>query len=108
MKKIYLDEVEEKGSDLMNFSRIEISQKIEELRLAPNNFIWQGRAHASFMESYNKKIDTVTKLNDNFVKIAEYLLQVKDDYHNTNQQIDNAYNELLSDFEKVKKMDDFV
>lgn len=102
MKKIYLNEIETKGEELVRYSKNDINTKIEELKVSPKKFVWQGPAYDTFIKGYNTKIKKITELNNNLAKIAEYLLRVKEDYSNTNERIENAYNELLDEFNSVR------
>ena len=102
MKKIYLNEIEAKGEELIRYSKNDINTKIEELKDTTKNFVWQGTAYDTFMKGYNAKINKMTELNNNMAKIAEYLLRVKDDYANANEKIENAYNEFLDEVNKVR------
>lgn len=106
MKKVYLDEIEEKSVELANYSKNDIAKKIEELRLLPTTFIWEGPVKEKYISDYNKKIEKLNELNNNMRKIAEFLVHVKDDYTDANRQIDNAYEELINSL-KLKKDDDY-
>ena len=44
MKKVYLNELENTGNEIINYSKNDIASKIEELKLAPNNLVWEGNA----------------------------------------------------------------
>ena len=102
MKKVYLDEIEEKAGEIISFSKNNINEKIVELKESTNGFIWQGLGHSSYVNGYNARLNKVMELNNNMTKIAEYLLRVREDYDNANHRIDNAYNELLDEFESMR------
>lgn len=97
MKKIYLDEIEDKSRELINFSKNDVALEIEELKKIPNNFIWEGLVKDKYLIGYNNRINKLSELNNNVSKIAEFLLRVNEDYHGANQRIDNAYEELLNE-----------
>lgn len=101
MKKVYLDELEPKAQELINFSQKNIKEKIDELKLLTNDFVWQGKAHDSYIRGYNNRINKIEELNNNLTKIANFLLSVKDNYHNVNEKINTTYEELLSEFERA-------
>lgn len=103
MKKIYLDELEDISSELISYSENNIANKIEELKQTPNSFIWQGPAYNSFITGYNTKINELIKMNNGLTSIAKYLINVKESYGNANSRIDNAYEELLSEFQRIGK-----
>lgn len=100
MKKVYLDELEDAGNELINYSDKNIAKTIEELKLAPSNFVWQGPAYNSFITGYNTKISELMKMNNSLTTLAKYLITAKESYSNANFKIDNAYEELLSEFMK--------
>lgn len=97
MKKIYIDEIEEKSHELISFSKNNVALEIEELQKLPNSFIWEGLAKDKYLTGYNNRINKLNELNNNICKIAEFLLRVNEDYTGANQRIDNAYEELLSE-----------
>ena len=97
MKKIYLNEIEEKSRELVSFSRNDINVRIEELKKLPSNLVWKGLAKEKYIVGYNNRINTLSELNNNVCKIAEFLLRVKEDYNGANQKIENAYEELLAE-----------
>lgn len=101
MKKIYLDELEIREQELVNFSENNIKNKIEELRELTNGFVWEGKAHNSYIAGYNKRIDKLVSLNEGLTKIGKFLFSVKDNYQDANNRINNAYEELLEEFKKL-------
>ena len=101
MKKIYLDEVRATGEELIQFTKNDITSKIEELKLVTKDLIWQGQAYNNFIEGYNAKIVKLEQMNDSLSNIANFLITVNDNYGETNRKIDNAYEELIEDFKKV-------
>lgn len=103
MTKIYLDELEDVSSELISYSENNIANKILELKQSPSNFIWQGPAYNSFIAGYNSKINELTKMNNSLTNLAKYLTNVKESYSDTNSKINNAYEELLSEFERIGK-----
>ena len=96
-KKIYLNEIEEKSSELASFSRNNIHNELEELKNAPNKLVWEGLAKERYLNLYRKKLNHLYELNNNVCKIAEFLQRVKDDYDGANDRINNAYEELISE-----------
>ena len=103
MTKVYLDELEDIGSELVSYSENNISNGVEELKVATNNLIWQGPAYNSFITGYNTKINELVKMNESLTKIARFLLIAKDNYSDTNARINNAYEELLEEFNRIGK-----
>ena len=101
MKKIYLDEVRATGEELIQFTKNDITSKIEELKLVTKDLIWQGQAYNNFIEGSNAKIVKLEQMNDSLSNIANFLITVNDNYGETNRKIDNAYEELIEDFKKV-------
>ena len=103
MTKVYLDELEDVSNELVSYSQNNISREVEELKLATNNFIWQGPAYNSFIDGYNTRINELIKMNECLTKIANFLSVVKDNYSDTNVKINNAYEELLEEFNRIGK-----
>ena len=101
MKKIYLDELEEKENEIVNYSENNIKGKIDELSGLTNNFVWEGKAHDSYIGGYNKRINKLIELNNGLTKIGKFLLSVKDNYQDANNKVSNAYEELLAEFKKI-------
>lgn len=101
MKKIYLDELEEKENEIVNYSQTNIKEKIDELNKLTNGFIWEGKARDSYIMGYNKKINKLLELNEGLNKIGKFLLSVKDNYQDANNRVNNAYEELLAEFKKL-------
>lgn len=97
MKKVYLDEIEEESKELIDYSKVNIANKIEDLRKLPSNFVWEGLAREKYVTGYNNRVNKLSELNDNVCKIAQFLLRVKEDYNGANQRIENAYEELLTE-----------
>ncbi len=101
MKRIYLDEVEDTSYKLVHYSNNEIANKINDLKNAVNNFVWEGPASAVFLQKYNIKIEKMIQMNESLANIGKFLLNVKDNYSDVNRKIDNSFNELMGEFEKV-------
>ena len=103
MIKVYLNELEETGNELISYSQNNIANEIEKLKLASNNFVWQGPAYNSFIAGYNAKIENLIRMNNSLTILAKYMLIVKENYSDTNEKINNAYEELLSEFKSIGK-----
>ena len=101
MKRVYLEELESTGNNLINYTQNNMAKVIEELKLATNNFVWQGPAYNSYIKGYMVRIQRLEKLNNDMKKIAEYMLRVKDEYSNANGKIENAYNELVDESKRI-------
>ena len=97
MKVIYIDEIEKKSNELANFSKNNIAIEIKQLKELPQKFVWKGLAKDTYINGYNKRINKLVELNNNICKIAEFLKNVASDYTDTNNKINNAYEELLSE-----------
>lgn len=106
MKKIYLDEIEEVEKELVNLSEKNIKDNINELKLLPNSFIWNGKANTSYVKEYNKIIKKLEIMNNGLTKIASFLLAVKEEYQTTTNKIENAYEELAEEFRKLGDIDE--
>ena len=103
MKRVYLNELEEVSGELISCSQNDITNKIEELKQATNNFVWQGMAYDSYMRGFNIKINDLSRMNEGLTKIAKFLLQVGENYNNTNEKINNAYEELIEEFKQIRE-----
>ena len=102
MPKVYLDELEEEGTKLVNYSKNDINEKINELAKATSNFVWNGPGYQAYITEYNSKIKMIQKINNNLTKIASYLIDAKEEYSDTNNQINSKYEELLDEYEELK------
>lgn len=103
MKKVYLDELEEVGNELISYSKNNIANKIEELKQVTNNFEWQSPAYNIYIREYNLKISNLERMNESLTILAEYLVRAKESYNDTNFKINNAYDELLEKIQKIGK-----
>lgn len=103
MRKVYLDELEEVSNELINYSENSINNKIEELKQATNNFVWQGLAYNSYISNFNTKINKLIRMNNSLTNLAKYLLMAKENYSDANSKISNAYAELLEEFQRIGK-----
>ena len=100
MKKVYLDELSKKSSELIDYSKNNIANKIEQIRLLSESIIWKGPGSIEYLNNFNSKINQLVKLNNNVRKIAEYLLDVADNYNLANNRINSMYEELLKESNK--------
>ena len=100
VKKIYLDEVEDTSYKLVHYSNNEIANKINDLKNAVNNFVWEGPASAVFLQKYNIKIEKMIQMNESLANIGKFLLNVKDNYSDVNRKRDNSFNEGMGEVEK--------
>ena len=103
MKKVYLDELESTCNELVNYSQNSIANKIEELKQAPNNFVWQGLAYDSYVNNFNTKIDKLIRMNNSLTNLAKFLLSAEENYNNANERINNAYEELIEEIKKIRE-----
>jgi len=104
MKKVYLDELTEYGNELVNYSKNNISSKIDELKKSINDLEWKGTGYESFIEGYNNRINKIIEWNNNLTKLASFLLTVTTDYNDTNEDIYKHYDENLNDLiDKLKE-----
>ena len=101
MVKVYLDEVENKANELVNYSKNDISLKIEDMKNLTDKFIWKGQASESFISGYKNKINKLAELNNKMSKIAEFLFTVNSGYQETNERVNNMYEELVEEFKKA-------
>ena len=102
MPKVYLDELEDKGNELINYSKNNISNTINELKNATDNFIWKGPGYQSYISQYKTKMDKLEKINNNLSKIASYLIIAKDGYEDANMDINSMYEDLVDEYEELK------
>lgn len=106
MKKIYLDEIESKGNELVNFSKNNIASKINELKDAVSKFEWEGIAHDTYVNGYYNRINRIVELNNKLCKLSQFLLQVREDYGTANGKIETAYEEIIDDFRRLGVLED--
>ena len=102
MTKVYIDELEDKGNELINYSQNNIKETICNLKASTNNLIWDGPGYQSYISQFNSKINKLEKINNNLSKIASYLITAKDEYYDTNIKIDKMYEELLEEYKEIE------
>lgn len=100
--KIYLDELSDESRKIVNYSKIDINNKIEEIKRLGESIKWSGPAHDSFIKGFNKQIINLEKLNDRIRLFGEYLDYAHEDYNNTNNDVNKSWNNFL-DGMKVRK-----
>lgn len=100
--KVYLDELETSGNELVSYSKNDIANKISELKSATSNLVWEGNGADNYIENYNSKINKLEEYNNSLTTIANYLLTAKDSYTETNEKINNSYEELLAEYNIVE------
>jgi hypothetical protein len=103
MKKIYLGEIEQAGNDLINFSKNDINNKIEELKELPRKFVWETPTSNSYIEMYENMINKISNINNDLIKLAEFLLMADSDYSESNNKITKAYDDFIENFEEENK-----
>ena len=94
---IKLDELETKSHEMINFSKIDINDKIEELRNLQNRFDWSGEAHDEYIYRYNNQIENLKKVNKDISMFGEYLLFFKEHYNETNEKLESSWQEFIDE-----------
>ena len=100
MKKVYLNELEEVGTELVNYSKNDIANKIKEFNTITENFEWQGISRDAYVKKMNDKVNKILKWNDDLYKIASFLFSATDDYGNTSEKINKLYEQLIDEIKK--------
>lgn len=103
MKKIYIDELETKKQEIVDYSEKNIKNTVSELKVLPKNFVWQGKAYKSYIAGYEAKMSKLEAYNTGLTKIASFLSMVTENFNNANEKIENAYDELLKEFKKTEE-----
>lgn len=104
MKKvIYMDNIEELAKKLKDYSEKDINDKIVELKNLPLEFVWEGPGYQNYMVGYKQKINKIDKLNHNLCMLGDFLIKVKDNFRESNEQIQKYYQELI---EELKDLDE--
>ena len=101
MKKVYIDELETKGIELVNYSQNDISEKIDELKSIKEEFKWNGIGYLAYINQYDAVLNKIERINNNLSLIAKFLLDVKDGYEEVNMDINGVYEKALEDYEEL-------
>ena len=100
---VKLDELEEKCNEIINYSKNDISQKIDSLDKLKNNFEWTGKTHNSFITGYNDEIEKMKEINQQMTLLGEFLLSFQTDYDNTQKKLDAMMQNYLDELEEEKR-----
>ena len=100
--KVYLDELNDASRKLVSYSKIDIKNKIDELKNIGESIKWYGPAHDSFINGFNKRIDNLNKLNSKISVFGEYLENSYTNYSETSNKVNNSWEEYITEM-KVKK-----
>ncbi len=95
--KIYLDELEDKTTKIINYSQNDISDKIKELQSVFNNSKWQGKACNTYLSGYNEKLTQINRYNDNIRLLAEYLKEANINYQETNEKLSQSWDDFINE-----------
>lgn len=105
--KVYLDELENKSNELVNYSKIDIANKINEIKNSFDGISWNGKAHSTYINGFNKKITKLERLNKNMELLARYLVECHNDYDSINHDLgkkwDDFIDELKGDFDELQQ-----
>ena len=100
---VKLDELNDRCNEIINYSKKDINQKIESLDQLKNNFEWAGKAHDSFIASYNNEIVKIKELNQQMTLLGEFLLLFQNDYNDTQKKLAEMMQSYLDEIEAGKR-----
>ncbi len=95
--RVYLDELENKSRELINYSKKDITDKINELKLLGEEIIWHGPAHDNYIKEYNKRIEKLQALNNKICLFGEYLKFCSEHYGETQEKLTKNWNKYLDE-----------
>ena len=95
--RIYLDELDEKSTELVNYSKNNIASKINELAIVFNDINWHGKASNAFINGYNNKINNLKRLNNNIELLARFLRECHDNYSETNNTLGKSWDSFIDE-----------
>ncbi len=104
--QVYLDELEEKSDELIRFSRNDMKNKVQEIKKDFNDLNWHGEAHDSYAKGYDARIEKINTMMDRLSLLGEYLKMCKDSYWETNEKLENSWNEFMDELDKEKRLKD--
>lgn len=99
MKKIDINSLEELYANIKNLTDNDIAGKIVELNELKNSFVWEGPGHNAFINEYNKKMKTLVSMNNDLIKLGNFLNSAKEGYEETNNELNTEWKELLDELE---------
>ena len=91
--KIYLDELSDCSHNLISYSKNDINNKINEIKVLGESIKWKGLAHDNFINGFNKRIEKINKLNEKMALFGEYLEGAHINYSNTSSKLNNSWEE---------------
>lgn len=100
--KVYMDELSDSSNKLINYSKNDINDKINEIKALADSIKWSGPAHDSFMIGFNEKITEVQKLNSKLELLGKFLTHAHDNYDETRKDVNKSWEKYLEEM-KVKK-----
>jgi len=103
MTKILLNELEKVGNELVNYSKVDISNQIMELKNLPKQFNWDGPSSVYYVESYEKKMNKLIRMNNNLAVLAEFLLSANSNYSLSSKKVNQSYNDLMSELKDERE-----
>ena len=95
--KVYLDELDDKCTELINYSKDNIGTKINELEIIFDDIKWYGKAHSTYISGYQEKITRLKRINNNLELLAKYLKECHDNYNDTNNSLGKSWNDFLDE-----------
>ena len=99
-KKIYMDELTETSEKLINYSQVNIHDKINEIKLLVESIPWEGPAHDKYLEGFNKEITDIQNLNSRLELLGKYLTHAHDNYENANNDINKSWDKFMEEIEE--------
>ncbi len=99
---VQLDELEDKSNELINYSKNDINNKIEELRKVVSEFTWKGPSHDAFINGYNERIKKITSINNKMQLFGEFLKFAQNDYKETNAKLMDSWEKYITTLEIIK------
>jgi len=95
--KVYLNELEDESNKLINYSKNEIGNKINELEEVLKDIKWYGKACSTYLDGYNIRINKLKRMNNNFTALANYLKECYDNYNETNRSLGSSWDSLIDE-----------
>ncbi len=101
--KVYMDELADSSNKLVNYSKNDINDKINEIKALAESIKWSGPAHNRFMIGFNEKITEVQKLNNKLELLGRFLTHAHDSYDETRKDVNKSWEKLLEEMRDKKR-----
>lgn len=95
--KVYLNELDDKSNELINYSKNNIASKIDELSMVITDIDWYGNAGNKYKLGYDKKIIKLKKYGENIEKLGKYLAESHNSYKESNDDLERSWNDFLDE-----------